>query len=144
MRGRQSEANERDKSVACTYRYHTNILGVNKTVQNEARQEFHRSNRLVLISWVWPGLGRTLHGFDLPIVTENQTAIAAFEHHALRLHLQHCTPRSKLGAAAMIQSLLMLHADLPTLTRTIRYVSATMSKPVSIVIKDVNVPDHQQ
>ncbi|KAK4544794.1 hypothetical protein LTR36_004043 [Oleoguttula mirabilis] len=143
-RGTQSEVNLRDKSVAHTYRFHTNILAVNKTINEEAKQELHRSNVFVVVSWVWPNLGSILHAFDVPIVTERQAVIARFDHCALRLHLRDPTPKSRLGGAAKVQSLLMLHADVPILCKAIRYISATCPRPATVCFKVAEAPDHEQ
>ncbi|KAK5111402.1 hypothetical protein LTR85_012176 [Meristemomyces frigidus] len=143
-RGIRSELNLRDKSVVHTYRFHTNTIAVDKTIRQEAEQELHRTNIFVVVSWVWPNLGNTLHAFDLPIISENQSVIARFHHFALRLHLRDRTPKSKLGSAGHVQSLLMLHSDLPILCRTLRYVSATVPLPISIFSKAAYTPDHEQ
>lgn len=144
-RGRQSEANKRDMSAAHTYRFHVNILAVNKQIGKEASEEVYDRNNFVVVSWEWEGLGDLLNKFDVPIVTDNQNAVARFAKsnmHALRLHLKH--PRRR----ASIQSLLMLHSDLAVLCRTIRYLNATQeaSGLFSFKLKDEfqvkGEPDH--
>ncbi|KAI7363264.1 hypothetical protein KC354_g6635 [Hortaea werneckii] len=118
-RGRQSEANKRDLSAAHTYRFHVNILAVNKQINREAAEELLLRNTFVVVSWEWDGLGDLLNKFDIPIITDNQKAVAKFKMHALRLHLKHPHMRGS------IQSLLMLHSDLGVFCRTIRYLNAT-------------------
>ncbi|TKA28988.1 hypothetical protein B0A50_03400 [Salinomyces thailandicus] len=117
-RGTQSEATNRDRSVAHTYRFSTVILAVNKEIQREAQEALCDSNTFVIVSWVWPDLGQTLHAYDLPI---HPVAKPAPKH----------------------EWILMLHSDLAILCRTIRYVSVIPPKPGKIVLKPVDALDHE-
>ncbi|KAI7534669.1 hypothetical protein KC331_g12438 [Hortaea werneckii] len=131
-RGRQSEANKRDMSAAHTYRFHVNILGVNKQLRKEATEELYGRNSFVVVSWKWEELGETLNAFDLPIITDNQTAVARFvkfKNHSLRLHLDYP------GVHDPVESLLMLHSDLKVLCRAIRYLGAFLWWPAHFIIK---------
>ncbi|KAI7469127.1 hypothetical protein KC357_g6570 [Hortaea werneckii] len=131
-RGRLSEANKRDMSAAHTYRFHVNILSVNKQLRKEATEELHARNDFVVVSWKWEELGETLHAYDLPIITDNQMAIARFvkfENHSLRLHLDYP------GVHDPVESLLMLHSDLKVFCRAIRYLGALLYWPAHFVIK---------
>ncbi|KAI7375182.1 hypothetical protein KC328_g15594 [Hortaea werneckii] len=131
-RGRQSEANKRDMSAAHTYRFHVNILGVNKQLRKEATEELYGRNNFVVVSWKWEELGETLNAFDLPIITDNQTAVARFvkfKNHSLRLHLDYP------GVHDPVESLLMLHSDLKVFCRAIRYLGALLYWPAHFVIK---------
>ncbi|KAI6841120.1 hypothetical protein KC332_g1157 [Hortaea werneckii] len=131
-RGRQSEANKRDMSAAHTYRFHVNILGVNKQLRKEATEELYGRNDFVVVSWRWEELGETLHAFDLPIVTDNQAAVARFvksENHSFRLHLDYP------GVHEPVESLLMLHSDLKVFCRVVRYLGALLCWPAHFVIK---------
>ncbi|KAI7352461.1 hypothetical protein KC320_g4456 [Hortaea werneckii] len=131
-RGRQSETNKRNLSAAHTYRFHVNILGVNKQLRKEATEELYGRNDFVVVSWRWEELGETLHAFDLPIITDNQTAVARFvkfENHSLRLHFDYP------GVHDPVESLLMLHSDLKVFCRAIRYLGALLYWPAHFVIK---------
>ncbi|KAI7477159.1 hypothetical protein KC351_g9033 [Hortaea werneckii] len=131
-RGHQSEADNRDWGAAHTYGFHVNILAVNKQIRQEATEELLRRNTFVLISWKWEGLGDLLHQFDLPIITDNQQAIATVAKsklNALRLHLDFPTDEGP------VKSLLMLHSDLDVFCRTIRYLCATSDWPAHFVAK---------
>ncbi|RMY45264.1 hypothetical protein D0863_16076 [Hortaea werneckii] len=128
-RGRRSEANRRDLSVARTYRFHVNILAVNKQINKEASEELYDRNNFVVVSWKWEELGDTLNSFDLPIITDNQTAVAKFKNHSLRLHLDYPDVDDP------IESLLMLHSDLKVFCRAIRYIGALLYWPAHFVMK---------
>ncbi|KAI7085786.1 hypothetical protein KC356_g5594 [Hortaea werneckii] len=128
-RGRQSEANNRDLSAAHTYRFHLNILALNKQIRQEATEELLRRNTFVLISWKWDGLGNLLNQFDLPIITDNQKVIKEFKMHVLRLHLDFPTDKGP------VKSVLMLHSDLKVFCRTIRYLCAVSELPAHFVAK---------
>ncbi|KAI7214714.1 hypothetical protein KC343_g3378 [Hortaea werneckii] len=128
-RGHQSEEDDRDWSAAHTYRFHVNILAVNKQIRQEATEELLRRNTFVLISWKWDGLGALLHQFDLPIIADNQKAVAKFKMHALRLHLSFTTEKGQ------IKSLLMLHSDLEVFCRAVRYLGAVLDWPAHFVVK---------
>ena len=131
-RGRQSEANKRDISAAHTYGFHVNVLAVNKQISKEASKELYNRNNFVVVSFEWEGLGDLLNKFDVPIVTDNQNAVARFaksKMHALRLHIKH--PRRP----GPVQSLLMLHSDLGVFCRTIRYLKATQEASGVFVFK---------
>ncbi|GAB1743178.1 hypothetical protein NU219Hw_g9034t1 [Hortaea werneckii] len=128
-RGRQSEANKRDLSAAHTYRLHVNILAVNKQINKEAAEELLLRNTFVVVSWEWYGLSDLLNKFDIPIITDNQKAVANFKMHALRLHLKHPQRRGS------VQSLLMLHSDLRVFCKAIRYLNATQEASGVFVFK---------
>ncbi|KAI7476660.1 hypothetical protein KC351_g9302 [Hortaea werneckii] len=131
-RGRQSKADDRDRSAAHTYSFHVNILAVNKQIRKEATEELLRRNTFVLISWKWDRLGDLLHQFDLPIITDNQKAVATvakFKMNALRLHLGFPADKGR------VKSLLMLHSDLEVFCRAIRYLCAVSDWPAHFVAK---------
>ncbi|KAK5135623.1 hypothetical protein LTR08_005103 [Meristemomyces frigidus] len=142
-RGQRSEANDRDRSAAHTYQFHTTIFAVNKQIRKEALEELHRTNIFIVVSWAWPELGRTLNAFDVPIVTDNQSAVARFKHHTLRLHLQNGKSGPRLREAPQMLSLLMLLADFPIFCRTIRYTSSITPMPCTLFLKDVDAPQHE-
>ena len=75
----QADSNLRDKSVAYTYRFHTNILRVNKQISTEAKGTPYRDNVFVVVSCRWPSFGATMHAYDVPIVKEHLQAAARFE-----------------------------------------------------------------
>ncbi|RMX84638.1 hypothetical protein D0869_04436 [Hortaea werneckii] len=123
------DARGRDLSAAHTYRFHVNILAVNKQINEEAAKELLLRNTFVVVSWRWEELGETLNGFDIPIITENQTAVAKFKNHSFRLHLD-CP-----GERGPVRSLLMLHSDLNAFCRTIRFLGAIVEGPAHFVLQ---------
>ncbi len=62
----------RNKRVAHTYRFHTNVLQLNKTISAEAHEELFRSQRFIVVSYQWPGFSDELHAYDVPIASEDQ------------------------------------------------------------------------
>ena len=75
----QADSNLRDRSVAYIYRFHTNILRVNKQISTDAKGTPYRDNVFVVISYRWPSFGATMHAYDVSIVTEHLQAAAGFE-----------------------------------------------------------------
>jgi hypothetical protein len=73
------------------YKFHTNILAVNKAIDEESQEFLYKNNVFVVASADWhqhgfmPGESLFSGNFWTPIVTETQAA--KMRHHSLRLHL---------------------------------------------------------
>ena len=77
-------------SIAYTYRFHPNILAVNRQMSKEALQVL-LSNNFIVLSHRFPGLSKFIHRLGLPVITESQDHVARFaklERHVLRVHVQ--------------------------------------------------------
>jgi hypothetical protein len=73
------------------YKFHTNILAVNKVIHHETEEYLYKNNVFVVASAEWhetgfpPGNSLFTAGNYAPIITENRAA--KMRHHSLRLHL---------------------------------------------------------
>ncbi|KAK4547034.1 hypothetical protein LTR36_001255 [Oleoguttula mirabilis] len=113
-----------DRSRAPIYRFHPQILGVNKQIRAEALKVLER-NRFIVVSHQWPGLEDDMHFGSVSIVTEQQTQVARFKRHVMRIHLQ-CPVSSENKSktkhqAHEIRSFLMVATDLPAFCQKMQW-----------------------
>ncbi|KAK4547035.1 hypothetical protein LTR36_001256 [Oleoguttula mirabilis] len=108
-RSEYSIKTNREKNTAHTYQYHPAILATNRQINQEAR-EVLASNHFVVVSIDWDGLEQAKHYHSVPIVCEEQKAVAKFKDHHLRVHVQHSFKQKRTQG---IRSFLMLAVDLP-------------------------------
>ena len=132
----QSDLNARDESVAHTYSFYANSFLVNEQIYAEAKETLYRDNRFFKISYQWPSLGSSIHGYDVPIVTENQQAVGSFTEHSIRLHLQHHLKKSQLPEQDRTnKDFLMLLQGMDAFGTCISWISLKGTKPVTIFLK---------
>ncbi|KAK5136222.1 hypothetical protein LTR08_003829 [Meristemomyces frigidus] len=108
-RSEYSTSTKREASSAHTYRFHTSILGTNRQIQKEA-SEMLASNHFVVVSFCWKTMEIAKHHYHLPIVCEDQKAVARFKHYSLRVGIIHGAEKMRSQGT---QSFIMLAADLP-------------------------------
>lgn len=109
-------------SDAPTYKFHTNILQVNRQIHNEAL-EILRSNNFVLVSYTWPELSILKHQIGLPVVTEHQGDGAAFQLQALRVHARAASDYAKTTKPkqAKPESFVIVGDEIQTLCFFLKY-----------------------
>lgn len=113
------------------YRFHTNILAVNKNIYKESQEYLYKNNTFVVASAEWhldgfpPGESLLTSNFWTPVVTG--THAAKMRHHSLRLHVtQGENAESRLLEStgsrkkAPIRSCVILANDLEALCTTLR------------------------
>lgn len=99
----------RNLNTSHTFRYHPSILATNRRIKHGASKVL-ASNHLVVVSYECDGLDQAKHAHDLPIICEDQGAVAKFNGHVLRVHIRHWSKeRHRHG----IRCFLMLASDLP-------------------------------
>jgi hypothetical protein len=110
------------------YRFHTNILAVNKTVHEEAEDYLYKNNYFVVASaeWhetgFWPGEWLFTRNMWTPTITEKRAA--KMRHHSVRLHFtKGQTAKSNYlkacGVKSPVRSCLILAKDLEALCSTV-------------------------
>ncbi|KAK5165298.1 uncharacterized protein LTR77_009396 [Saxophila tyrrhenica] len=131
----------RNRSAAHTYSFQPSVLQLNKTISREASEELRRSNCFVVVSYKWPGLEDLIHTCDVPIVTQDNSAVARFQHHSMRIHLRHRDISPK-DTSCQTRSFLLLLRDMPLFCRTIRWASLDKSAAGRMVlnVKDPESP----
>lgn len=124
-----SEKAGREDSLAHTYHFHTNILATNHTIRSEAL-EVLQTNNFVVVSHRWSGASYLKHEAHVPIVTENQTDVANFQHHVLRVHYE--APPSLGGGGLKPESWVMVADDLPAFCRSLQCSLVSINMSASI------------
>ena len=130
MRVQLCDNNKRENSSAYTYHFHTNILAVNKQIRDEALRTL-RSNRFIVVSYLWPGLATLKHNIGVPIVTESPAHVARFDQHVLHIHCR--APTTTKVAKIMVESFLIVTDQLPTLCTFLRLVHSSLFSPAPFV-----------
>ncbi len=130
-------------SHARTYQFQTNILLVNRRIYAEARDELRRRNDFVLFGYQWVSPHTPEYPFDemyhchnVPIVTDNQSAIASFDHESLRLHFRHRELPEAEYETYKTGYILMLAHDLVHLFQAITMVSCNKWKAGKLLLKN--------
>jgi hypothetical protein len=110
------------------YKFHTNILAVNKTIHDEAEEYLYKNNVFVVASaeWhemaFWPGQWLLTRNMWTPTITEK--GAAKMRHHSVRLHFTRGqTAESNYmeacGVKSPLRSCLILAKDLEALRSTV-------------------------
>jgi hypothetical protein len=97
------------------YKFHTNILAVNRAIHDEAQDYLYKNNIFVVATANWfDADGDSLFTFNsyIPVVTESK--VARMRHHSIRMHVTK-------GVKAPTQSCLLLLKDLDALIVTLRF-----------------------
>lgn len=102
----------RVKSTAHTFRFHADILATNHHIREEALKVLV-SNHFVMVSFKWNALQVAKHIHGLPIVCEDQKAVAKFKDHHLKVNIHHGHKGLRTGTSGKGRSFLMLAVDLP-------------------------------
>ncbi|KAK5700965.1 hypothetical protein LTR97_005484 [Elasticomyces elasticus] len=123
----------RDKSVAHTYTFHPNLLGVNRQIHEEAGSVL-ALNSFVVVSAQWDSFQEAKHHHNLPVVCENQSSIATFKHHHLRVHIRH---RLKARRTQKICAFVMVAVDLPLFTSMMQWLFLNTASPSQTLIPAV-------
>ena len=131
------------------YYFHTNILGVNRAIHDEAREYLYKNNIFVVASADWfhaDGDSFFTVNTYTPVVTE--TKAARMKHHSLRLHvakgngelvLRQNRDPSKDSIKIPTQSIVLLLKDLDALLTTLRtHVSQRLA--FTLMIEDNDTP----
>lgn len=103
-------------AAAHAYCFHVSILGVNKTIHEEAAREMLVTNRFVKISYVYNGLRLALQKSKLPLVTLGRQAHEHLPECVLEAQIQ----RQCRGGSHPEHSpryAVIVAADLPTFCR---------------------------
>jgi hypothetical protein len=127
------------------YKFHTNILGVNRAIHDEAREYLYKNNFFVVASADWfSANGDSFFSVNsyTPVVTESKAA--RMKNHSLRLHvakgngetvLRQTQDSSKKDVKMPTQSIVLLLKDLDALMTTLRtHVSQRLA--FALMIKD--------
>jgi hypothetical protein len=126
----------RDGSASHTFRFGTGILAVNKEIHREAREVLVK-NHFVVVSYRWLNFGRWKHALDLPTVTENQSDVAKFQAHVLRVHVKGPNECSK---GQQVESFLMVAVDLPILRSLLVWHCYCCPPPAKFMAEQVAQP----
>jgi hypothetical protein len=55
---------ERPEGGLVAYKFHTNILAVNRTIRSETQELLYKRNIFVVVSYQWPELNEPLGGLS--------------------------------------------------------------------------------
>jgi len=96
------------------YHFHTNILGVNRAIHDEAEELLYKRNMFVVFSYEWFGLGHENGGLLwLPIVSNKY--VPRMKSHAVRIHVSPGTAGHRdpmVRGNASMQAVIFLVRDL--------------------------------
>lgn len=105
---------DNDRTGPRAYHFHTNILGVNRVIHDEAEELLYKRNMFIVLSYEWFGLGNENGGLLwLPIVSNKYAA--RMKSHSVRIHVPPGTAAYRdpeLKGNASIQSAIILARDL--------------------------------
>jgi hypothetical protein len=119
-----------------TYRFEVNVLAVNREIRDEANDVLMK-NHFVAVSYRWAQLGYWKHSMDLPIVTENQSHIANFQKHILRVHVK---GPNRFSKGESLESFLILAADLPRFRSMLLWHCYCYLPPANLMVDELAQP----
>lgn len=75
-----------DYYTSQAYKFHTNILAVNRAIHDEAEEYLYKNNTFIVASFEWPGFATGPFGGMIWTPLVNARHVAKMQHHSLRLH----------------------------------------------------------
>lgn len=112
-----------------SYRFHTNILAVNKQLYREASEVLYKDNTFIVVSSKCSSFDFMRHITDVPIVSGK--LVCRFTQHSMRIHFAWKTPpflrmclHSGIDTRDLnenLQAFVMLIEDLPYLCRMFQF-----------------------
>jgi hypothetical protein len=137
--------NDTQDSTTCqSYKFHTHILAVNRTVHDEAQEYLYKNNKFIVASIDWPDFIQERQGKAVVEMVwsrfVNAKHVAKMRHHTVRLHLamnkQTSTNVTGAGGKAQLQSFLLLAKDLGAFCTTLQFQLKASAPGFVIVIGD--------
>ncbi|KAK3630041.1 hypothetical protein LTR56_017685 [Elasticomyces elasticus] len=125
-----SSETQRDMSVAHTYNFYPSLLCVNRQISEEASSVL-ALNSFVVVSAQWNGLKIAKHYHDLAIVCEDQTSVAKFKHHHLRVHIRHGMKQKR---TEKICSFVIVASELSTLCDMLQWSFLNTPSPSQMLV----------
>jgi hypothetical protein len=105
---------DNDRTGPQAYHFHTNILGVNRAIHDEAEELLYKRNIFVVLSYKYFGLGNENAGlFWLPVVSNRHAP--RMKSHSVRIHVSPGTAGVRdpmISGNASLQSAIFLARDL--------------------------------
>lgn len=131
----------RSISFAHTYKFHTNILAVNKQIAGEAGKTLYKANnRFVLVEHLWPGLKVgalmfTLHSYDVSILLDHQATVLPKEIHLTFSihHHQHSDHHTSGKPPHPKRQFVMLWRDFPRFRSMLQWMFFQFESPMDVV-----------
>lgn len=130
-----SQVGHKDNRV---YQFHTNILAVNKKVNQEASKYLFTKNTFVIVSHKWDGLDRFLKSTGVPIVADHSTS--KLKQHSIRIHLSGKVPPNHTQPKLDLQSFIMHFDHLPRLVLSLQWLQYTVKGPYLFVTSAAGTP----
>ncbi|KAF2168353.1 hypothetical protein M409DRAFT_21787 [Zasmidium cellare ATCC 36951] len=134
--GQPVETHPHDVSLAHTYEFHTNILAVNKTINEEAKKVFRKNNFVLTDVW-WPNISSTLHELDVPVICEdNKKSLLALRYASLVFTVTHPDPMDGDPTNRMV----LAGRDFPIFRRAMRWTFKQLKTTVELTISGNDNP----
>ncbi|KAI4177318.1 MAG: hypothetical protein LQ346_007699 [Caloplaca aetnensis] len=116
------------KHLIRSYRFETAILSVNKHIHQISHDVLYTDNKLIVISCNWEAMPRALNIHGVAGVSINESNVASFRQHFLRLHIAF-PPSFKIDDChqttpsenSVLASFLVLQSDLDRLVRMLNF-----------------------
>lgn len=136
----------KDSFTSQSYKFHTQILAVNRAIHDEAEEYLYKNNIFIVASFDWPNfIQEQQRGAVIEMMWSRFVSakhVAKMRHHKVRIHLAKNLDKPKpanaaaAGRKAQLQSYLFLAKDLGPFCITIKFQLKAAGVGFSMLIGD--------
>ncbi|KAL8907166.1 MAG: hypothetical protein Q9207_001588 [Kuettlingeria erythrocarpa] len=125
-----------DQHLVRHYRFHTDIMSVNKRVHEIAHSVLYKENSFIVVSCNWEEFLTSMTNHEVAIVSSDRNHVARFKNHAMRLHIvfpwdygfgEHVNT----AKSGVLESFVIVQEELPKFVRLLLILSLVNSGGMS-------------
>ncbi|KAI4205612.1 MAG: hypothetical protein LQ346_001396 [Caloplaca aetnensis] len=117
-----------DQYLVRHYRFHTDIMSVNKRIHYIARSVLYKENSFIVVSCNWETFFTTMTNHEVAVVSSDRNHVARFRNHAMRLHIVFpwayiCGEHGNKEKSGVLESFVIVQEELSKFVRLLLILS---------------------